>query len=205
VMEALIKLLDSIIQGNEFVAYSVIFLLSILEGPKLTVVCGLLATKGLLNQFVVYALVVLGDMIGDTLWYSLGRFGGKFVERFGPKLGLTKEKFSTAQKYFESHEVKALALSKLIHGIGIVGLVFAGSSKCSYGRYIFICTLISLGQAFFFLMLGIFAGDAYIAIGHYMNSYAAGASSIVIVIAGLLGLKWILAKINLRLKEGNVL
>jgi membrane protein DedA with SNARE-associated domain len=193
-MESILALLCSFVERNELLAYAIIFLISIPEGPKLTAVCGVMSTRGLLNPFIVYMLVVFGDMIGDSVWYIIGRFGEKILPWLGPKIGLTKENFNDAQKYFEARHMKALLFSKFAYGPGVVGLVFAGSIKYPYRKYILGCSMISLGQSLVWLTLGIFAGNAYIRIEHYLNMYVAIASCIAILVFGFLSIRWVLSK-----------
>lgn len=160
--------------------YFILVPLSIIEGPITSVVAGFLSTHGIFNLLVVFPIMVLGDMVGDSIFYFLGRSGSGILARHGHRIGATPERLAEARVYFGNNHHKALIFSKLIHGIGLSGLIVAGSLKIPYGRYLKTCTFIAMGQSLIFLTLGVFFGHAYNLIGKYLNYYAAGASVLVL-------------------------
>ncbi|MFZ1019520.1 MAG: VTT domain-containing protein [Minisyncoccia bacterium] len=160
--------------------YLILVPLAIIEGPIVTVVCGFLVTLKFFNPFLVYIIMVLGDIVGDGIIYYIGYSGKRFLHYFK----ITESRLEKAKAYFHSNHKKAIAMSKLIHGIGFVGLVAAGASHVPYKRYFKTCAIISSIQSFVMLMIGIFFGHAYALIGKYLNYYAAFVS--VIFLLGLL-------------------
>lgn len=153
--------------------YFILFPLAVVEGPISTIIAGLFVSMGLLNPFIVYAVMMSGDIVGDTLCYSIGRWGGKpFFEKVGPYLGVTDANKEKVKMYFDVHGKKTIVLSKIIHGIGITGLFVAGSLRISYKKYITTCFLITLVQAAFFLSIGILFGRAYIQLNKYLNYFS---------------------------------
>jgi membrane protein DedA with SNARE-associated domain len=162
--------------------YIILMPLAIIEGPITSVVAGFLSTSGIFNLLLVFPIMVLGDMIGDSIFYGLGRWGSGILHRHGHRIGATQKRLDEARVYFGNNHHKALVLSKLIHGIGLSGLIVAGSLKVPYSRYIKTCTLIALGQSLIFLTLGVFFGHAFTIIGKYLNYYAAGASVLALFI-----------------------
>lgn len=167
--------------------YYILLPLSIIEGPIITVIAGFLASTHSINPAAVYGVVVLGDLIGDTLLYSLGRWSGGGVTKYGKFFGVTADRLASAKDYFANHHRRAVVTSKLVHGIGVSGLVTAGVLRISYGRYMRTCFLISLAQCAFFLAIGLLFGNAYMRIGQYLDYFAAGISTIVllVIIAGI--------------------
>lgn len=156
--------------------YIILIPLAIIEGPITSVVAGFLSTSGIFNLLFVFPIMVMGDMVGDSIFYGLGRFGSGVLHRHGHRIGATQEHLAKAREYFGNNHHKALVMSKLIHGIGLSGLIVAGSLKVPYSRYIKTCTLIAIGQSLIFLILGVFFGHAFSLIGKYLNYYAAGIS-----------------------------
>lgn len=150
-------------------------------------VIGFLITLGYLNPLAVYGIVVLGDMIGDSFLYALGRFGGRrLVSKFGHKIGVTEEKMVRAKEYFHRHHKKALVFSKVIHGIGMAGIIAAGSLRVKYIRFVVICGIVSFVQSAVFLVIGLAFGRAYDQIGQYLNYYAAAGSVLVLVTVSII-------------------
>ena len=152
--------------------YEILFPLAIIEGPLLAVVAGFLVSLGTLNMFIVYAIIVLGDVIGDSIFYLLGRSGHSFLAKHGHFIGATPERLATTREYFDNHHTKAITASKLIHGIGVTGLITAGSLKIPYRKFITTCMLVSFPQAAVLLVIGILFGHAYNQIGHYFSVFA---------------------------------
>ena len=54
--------------------YAALLPLAIIEGPAVTVFAAFLAAQGVFDVVVVYAIVVLGDLVGDVLHYAVGRW-----------------------------------------------------------------------------------------------------------------------------------
>jgi len=158
--------------------YLILIPLSIIEGPIVTVVCGFLVTLKLFNPFVVYVVMVLGDIIGDAGIYYIGYSGKRFLKYFR----VTEEKLEKAKIFFHENHKKAIFISKLAHGVGFTGLIAAGASNVPYKRYFKTCALISIVQSLVMLIIGIFFGHAYVLIKKYLDYYAAGVSVLVLFV-----------------------
>ena len=162
--------------------YPILIPFSIFEGPITAVIAGFLVSTGLMNIYVVYSIIVLSDVVGDALFYSIGYYGLGFIMKRGSRFGITKEKMDRTNDYFKENHRKAIVLSKLVHGIGSTGLIAAGSLKIPYLRYFKTCLLVSIVQSMFFMVLGIFFGGTYVQISKYLNYFAAIVSVIALVV-----------------------
>lgn len=162
--------------------YLVLLPLAIFEGPILMVIAGFLVTQGIFNPLIVYIVGVTGDVIGDSLFYAIGLKGRGFVLKYGRWFGIHQEKIDGAESFFHTHHGQSAALSKLVHGIGSVGLIMAGILKVPYWRYIGSCILVSIPQSALLLSLGMFFGKAYQQIDIYLDLYAKVASLIVLCV-----------------------
>jgi membrane-associated protein len=165
--------------------YIAIFPLATIEGPILTVIGGFLVSLGLLNPFLIYIVVLAGDVVGDSACYALGRWGRPLTQRYGGYIGLTKERLANAQTFFHENHQKAVIASKLIHGIGWTGLIAAGSLHVPYWRFARTCFFISAVQSVALLIIGVLFGHAYLLIEQYL-SYFAAVVSVAALAAGLL-------------------
>ena len=54
--------------------YLILFPLAIIEGPIVTVIAGFLCSQAILEPFYVFPIIVIGDILGDSLYYGLGRW-----------------------------------------------------------------------------------------------------------------------------------
>ena len=169
--------------------YLVLFPLAVLEGPVITVVAGFLVTMGVLDALAVYAIVVLGDIVGDSVWYALGRFGrGRLLLCLERLFRITPDKIERAKRAIEKHSLRTMAVAKLSHGVGFAALIAAGMIGMSIPRFVAACLIVALGQAVLFLTLGVWFGRAYETIGSYTNYFAAG--TVVVGICGLAFMTW---------------
>ncbi len=161
--------------------YLLLFPIAVVEGPIVTVIAGFLSTLGIFNIFIAFIVVVAGDVAGDSGFYWIGRSsGGGIFSRYFKK---HKEKINRVKDYFRLHRNKAIAVSKLFHGIGITGLLAAGNLRVPYKRYITICFLTTAVQSIVLITVGALFGRAYHQINRYLNYYAAMA--IIIGLAGI--------------------
>jgi membrane-associated protein len=153
--------------------YLILFPLAIVEGPILAIIAGFLCSNGFLNPFYVFPVIVFGDLIGDSICYSMGRWGmPKFIRKIAWWLGLHPRSIGRARTYFDSNPVRTVFLSKITLGIGVAGIYLAGNAKIPYGKFIRICLITSLIQYVFYLGAGLIFGSAYMQINHYIDNIA---------------------------------
>jgi membrane-associated protein len=165
--------MDHILNLLSHYKYYLLFPLAIVEGPILAVIAGFLCMKGVLNPFFVYPIIVVGDIIGDTVCYSLGRWGvPPFIKKIGYWLRLNPKNIKRAKIYFDSNPVRTISLSKITLGIGVAGIYLAGIARISYKKFILICLVTSLAQYLFYLSIGLLFGQAYIQINQYLDNIA---------------------------------
>jgi membrane protein DedA with SNARE-associated domain len=176
--------------------YILLFPLAIVEGPVLAVIAGFLCVNKFLNPFIVYPIIVLGDLVGDSLCYMLGRFGvPQFLKGILKKLGFKPIKLDAARSYFNANHIKAISLSKITLGIGFAGIYFAGNSKIPYRKFILVCLFTSALQYVVYLSIGMLFGSAYEKISHYIDLLTALIIVTVLSILLFIFLKSYLKKI----------
>lgn len=177
--------------------YYILLPLAIFEGPILAAMAGFLVSTGHLAFLPVYFIVVLGDFLGDLFLYAVGRWGRmRILKNFGKFFKLTEEKLENAKNYFNANQKKTLIFSKIIHGVGITGLVAAGSLQIPYWRYLKVCFSVSVVQSAIIIVLGILFGSAYLQLINYLNYYFATT----IIVAVLVIIYIIFRKVKIKLK-----
>ena len=159
--------------------YLILFPLAIVEGPIIAVIAGFLCTTQFLNPFIVFPIIVTGDIIGDSLCYMLGRFGVPvFLKKIAKRLGFKSENIYRVRSYFDANPIRTISLSKITLGIGFAGIYLAGNAKIPYRKFILICLLTSALQYIVYLSIGLLFGSAYKQISHYLDF----ATALIIVI-----------------------
>ncbi len=170
--------------------YFVIFPLVVVEGPIITVICGFFASTGQLNFPAVYLVIVIGDLVGDSLYYSIGRFASKsWLHRFGKYIGLDPQKIDKAENYFHNHPHKTFALGKLSHGPGILVLVAAGMIKIPYHKFILGNVLPTMVKSLILFLIGFYFGQAFLRINKYLD-FTALVIGILFVVAYVVFIKF---------------
>lgn len=174
--------------------YFLLFPLAIVEGPIISIIAGFLCNTGDLNLWLVYPILIVGDNIGDSIYYALGRYGrSRKLEKLSVWLGLTPERLLKAKEYASANSNKMISLSKVIFGVGVAGLLLAGRAKIPYPRFYKVCLLTSFVQSAAYLTIGWFFGIFYQKISQYLDY----ASSIIIVITlGIIVFYFIKTKLN---------
>ncbi len=76
-------------------AYFLLIPMAILEGPLLSIVCGVAAGLGALNPFIAYGILIGGDIGPDLMYYAIGRWGSTlpFARRYASRIELHSQLF----------------------------------------------------------------------------------------------------------------
>jgi len=145
---------------HPYAVYAFIALTASAEGPILSIVGGILLKMGYFSFAPLYGALIIGDVIGDTVWYLIGfRFGHGFINRFGKYFNATEERVAKVEKIFHRYKNSILFISKISNGLGfaIVTLLTAGMVKIPFRRYVlvnlsgqFIWSGLLIGVGYFF-------------------------------------------------------
>ena len=150
--------------------YLALFPLAIAEGPIITVVTGLFASLGYLSFWLAYFIIVVGDLVGDAVHYSFGRWGGRaFIDRWGKYFGVGPGQIAPIEKQFDKRGDKLLFIGKMSHGVGGAFLIAAGLIKMPFDKFIFANLLATLIKSLILLLLGFYFGQALGTINNYLE------------------------------------
>ena len=162
-----------------------VFPLAVIEGPIVTVIAAYLASLGYLNIYAVFATVVLADLVGDSILYSLGRFGADVIpKRWIFRLPVERRRLAEIEKQFQVNGGRILIVAKLTHAVGFIVLFAAGISRMTFPSFIWYNFLGTLPKSLFFTAIGYTVGYAY----NEIDSYILRVSIVVFVTAIALGL-----------------
>ncbi|MDP2691246.1 MAG: DedA family protein [bacterium] len=162
---------DNVIELLTTYKYHLLFPWAVVEGPIISVIGGFLWSLGIFDPFKTYFLLVIADLIGDTFYYSVGRFGGRpFIRRWGRYLGVTEERLLKTEVHFQHHAGKTLAIGKT-QPWGMLVLVTSGLSKMSYFRFILLNFAVTIFKSILLMLLGYYFGKSYTLISRYFGLY----------------------------------
>lgn len=155
-MEAFIPLLKQY-------GYFILFPLAAIEGPAISLLVGFLIYLGYFHFLPAYGVLILGDLIPDTIYYYIGRFGNrkKITEKYGKNFKLLHQNFGLIEKLWHDHGRKTMFFSKLAYGLSTPFLMSAGLVGMPLGRFVAYALPVTLFQYAVFLTLGFLLGHSY--------------------------------------------
>jgi membrane-associated protein len=153
--------------------YAALLPLAVIEGPAVTVFAAFLAAQGVFSLSAVYAVVVLGDLLGDMLYYAVGRWmigrwtrghsplghppldrGHRWAARVRARVGVLAPRIRTRAGAM-------LLFGKLTHSAGFVVLLAAGAAHVPMRRFLAFNLLGTLPKSLVLVVLGYWFGKLY--------------------------------------------
>lgn len=150
--------------------YYLLFPVAVIEGPIITVIAGFLVSLGHMDFLISYAVVVAGDLTGDTISYALGRWGGiKLIERLGHLIGINTTHLEKIKNQFQDKKARRIIWGKLAYAMEMPFLIGAGLAKVPYRIFFFYTLIPTLPKSLLFLLIGYYFGSGYDKINDYLD------------------------------------
>ena len=163
--------------------YAVMVPLVFFAQPLTGVVGGVLSRLGFFDVWGVYATIMLTALVGDIMWYWIGRrYGDRMMNSWaGRFFGISKKHVHMTERLFRRYHTPILLASKILNGLGfaIVVLFTAGMSRVPFWRYLFIN---AIGEAIWSGMIvatGYFVSDFLVTVQDIFGQIAVGALALV--------------------------
>jgi membrane protein DedA with SNARE-associated domain len=159
---------------------------AILEGPIVTVIAAYLARLGYMPVMGVYAVCVLGDLIGDAALYGLGRAGPQVLpERWQARLGINLARKAALENHFAEKGGRTLLFGKWTHSAGMPILIASGAARMNFAAYMGWNLLGTLPKTLLFVVIGYFIGHAYTSIDTYIYRISLLLTAVILAVVGL--------------------
>lgn len=139
------KYLDMIIAAVGNWTYVVLFIIVFIEtglvvtpflpGDSLLFAAGAFAARGAFDVILLYALMAVAAVLGDTANYWIGHYIGPRVFTTKSRL-FKKEYLDRTQAFYEKHGGKTIFLARFIPIIRTFAPFVAGVGKMTYGHFI---------------------------------------------------------------------
>ena len=113
--------------------YPLTFIGALLEGETILTLAGLAAHRGHLAWPVLWPLAAAGGILGDVIYFALGR-------RYGAELLARWPRFTPAiervHRLVHRNPALAVIVVRFLYGVRIAGPVVIGSSKLAWSHYL---------------------------------------------------------------------
>ncbi len=134
----------------------------VLPGDSLLFAAGALAasvdTGGTLNIFLLFVVLSIAAVVGDTVNYMIGAYvGPKVFERNLPFL--KKEYLDRTNEFYEKYGGKTIILARFVPIVRTFAPFVAGVGKMNYGRFITFNIIGGIAWVTIFLFLGYLFGN----------------------------------------------
>ncbi len=190
---------DGAVAWVKTAGYLAMFIAMLFEGPVITAAAAFGAALGYFNVWIVLVLSILGDIVADLVYYSIGYFSRvSVIEKFGHRFGLSRERMKKIERLLHTHPIKTLLFIKLAPVLPTPGLMIVGTVRMPIGKYTMLCTLITLPKVLLFMALGYYFGAAYDTISNYAQS---GEYFIIVAIAITVGVYWAYQKMSVTISQ----
>lgn len=175
--------------------YFVLLPLCIIEGPIVTVIASFLASQHVLNIFLVYPIVVIGDILGDLAHYWLGRYGRyNILPKYGKYMGVTSARLETLEDRFSKKKIwKTIFFGKFAHAPNSVILTMAGAARVDIVKFVLVSGTATAIKSLIFVLIGWYLGASYQAIGGYIDKFG---YIMIIIICIFIPIIWIASKMK---------
>lgn len=158
---------DSLLPLIEEYRYWILVPLTFIEGPMVGFVAGAFSRLGYFDPLVAFSVFILRDMFVDTLWYYIGKQGGKTRASAWllKKTHVTEAHLHAVRILWNERGLRTMFLGKLSYGIAQIFLAIAGMVGMPFRRflrYAFIVAVVEYGVLFVggYLVGGAFDGIA---------------------------------------------
>jgi membrane protein DedA with SNARE-associated domain/membrane-associated phospholipid phosphatase len=154
----------------------------VVPGETFVVLAGAVAGVGETNIYITIAIVWFSAWAGDSVSFLIGRrLGRGFIQRHGPKIRITPERFRQVEAYFARHGGKTILVGRFIGLVRALAPFIAGSSGMAYRAFAPYSVLGTGLWAGAFSVLGYFGArsieelDAVIGRGIFLFGFTVGA------------------------------
>ena len=150
--------------------YLVLLPLSIMEGPIVALVAGFLVYANIFDFWIAYAVLLVGDIIPDSLFYCIGHYG-RHIPWLEQRLERSKffRHLELVENLWERHGRKMMFFGKLAYGLGLPFLASAGAVKVPFRRFISYAVPVTLFQYAVIMFIGYAMGNSFALADSYVH------------------------------------
>jgi membrane-associated protein len=155
---------------------------------------GSISAEGDPDFWLLFGIILTAAVVGDVTSYSLGRWASDLVvDRFGSKVGLTRERIGAAERRFERWGGLAVLVTRfLLTGLAFPTNLAAGVSTYPLARFLAYAVA---GEAIWtgqFLALGWLFGPSWVSLLDYLDDAFTVLTTLALTVGLIAVLVWLL-------------
>lgn len=169
--------------------YWIIFPLTIIEGPIITIIGWFLAVKDITNVFLLFLVALAGDIVWDLIHYGIGRWGQRAFSKKLVKIeGENPSKLQQMIEYLRINPGKTIVTGKWTHAMNSIILIGSGIAQVPMRIFLAYCTIGTTPKIIILIAVWYFFGAAYATIDTYISNIS--AILFVVIVALVIGFKY---------------
>jgi len=157
--------LISLVQVYGYYVYLILFAIIFLEtgfvitpflpGDSMIFVAGTLSAQGVLNPYMLFIIISLAAILGDTLNYWIGKYIG---ERVFHKY-INEKYLDKTKEFYEKHGAKTIVIARYIPIVRTFAPFVAGVGKMNYLKFLIYNVVGGITWVAIFVFGGYFFGN----------------------------------------------
>ena len=129
-----------------------------LPGDSLLVTAGLLSAHGLLDVYLLGAILSLAAVTGDSVGYAIGKAAGPKIFTRDQSIFFNRKHLGRAHAFYEKHGGKTIVLARFMPIIRTFAPVVAGVAEMHYRTFLMFNVVGGLAWVWGMLFTGYFLG-----------------------------------------------
>jgi membrane protein DedA with SNARE-associated domain len=128
----------------------------------------------------------IGNILGSTIAYGIGRFLGRpVIVRFGKYIGITNERLDKANEMFGKYQSPVVLFGKFIAGVRVLIPYLAGINKMHFAVFTVYNAVSAFVWAAAFIIIGKYIEVEWARYHQVLHQYMVPAIIVVVVLIGL--------------------
>jgi membrane protein DedA with SNARE-associated domain len=139
---------------------------------------------GRLSLAWVIVTAVAAATLGDNLGFLIGRrFGRSALERYGRRVGLTKDRLAMFDRFFDRHGARTVFIARFVTGLRVFGALLAGASDLPWPKFLFYNAAGAIAWSTTFGLVGYLVGHSWETLEHWIGRTGLIALAVLAVAA----------------------
>lgn len=130
-----------------------------LPGDSLLFAIGALSSKGELNVFLIFILLSIAAILGDTVNYWIGNIVGPKVFSSESSRWLNRKHLERTHEFYEKYGAKTIILARFVPIVRTFAPFVAGIGKMNYGKFLLYNVVGGIAWIAIFTYAGYFFGE----------------------------------------------